>query len=187
MSVTTSLSDELRLVLVEIDERSAGIAPRPVIYLVGAGALVLAGITERATEDLDFLCDGQGDRFVNVITPGGTFSHRVPTGLVCMPAGWRERARPLVGVALANVAVLVPDLTDRMLDKVSRGSATDWDDLVAIVRSPDCPAPERVASRANELLRAPTSSVFDEASFRANYERLRSLFSTTGRTLGPTA
>jgi hypothetical protein len=183
MTTAEHLSRELRAVLAEMDSRAAGMEPRPVIYLVGAGALVLAGITERATQDLDFIADQHGDLFVNVITNGGLFSHRVPAGLVSMPKGWRERCTPLGGVDLLNVTVLVPNLADRMLDKVARGSATDWDDLTAIVRSRECPAPETVAQRAVALLAAPTSSVFEEASFRANFRRLQGVYAAAGQRL----
>jgi hypothetical protein len=167
-----------------MDERAAGLQPRPTVYLVGAGALVLTGVTGRATLDLDFICDGPGERFVNVITAGGILSRRVPAGLVAMPPGWRDRALPLAGVDFPNLVVLVPELADRLLDKVARGTAPDWDDLAAIVGSAECPEATAIRSRALALLASPSSSVFEEPAFRRNYKRLQGLLRASGRSLG---
>lgn len=166
----------LRRVLREMDQRASSLAERPTVYLVGAGTLVLEGITDRATQDLDFLTDGPEDVFVNVVTSEGVHSHRVPIGLVSMPRGWRDRANPLPGFRARHARFLVPSLADRLVDKLSRGSATDWDDITAIVRSSKCPDVEVVRALAASVLADPPSSVFSAESFRKHYERLSGLF-----------
>ena len=120
MSATT-LSAALRAILREMDRRAAGLTPPPVVYVVGAGALVLQGISRRATQDLDFVCDTQAALFVNILTPAGVYSHCVPPGLVSMPRGWRDRAEPLPGCRARHVRVLLPELLDRMMDKLASG------------------------------------------------------------------
>ncbi|MCU0724330.1 MAG: DUF6036 family nucleotidyltransferase [Planctomycetes bacterium] len=179
--MSDELVDELRRVLAEIDERAGSLPEPPDIFLVGAGTLVLEGISRRATQDLDFVADRAGDLFVNVVTEAGVHSHRVPAGLVSMARGWRDRAVPLAGFTARHARFLVPALADRLMDKLARGSATDWQDIEAIVTSPACPEPEVVGHRAAEVLADPPSSVFDPAVFRANFDRLAMLYGRAGR------
>ena len=165
----------------EIDTRAGSLSEPPTIYLVGAGTLVLDGISRRATQDLDFIADRGGDLFVNVVTDSGVHSHRVSPGLVSMPRGWRERAVPLSGFLGKHVRFLVPTLADRLMDKLSRGSATDWQDIEAIVQSSVCPDPAALGGLATAVLTDPPSSVFDPATFRANFARLSELHLRAGR------
>ena len=175
------LAYELRQVLLEIDARAASLSEPPTIYLVGAGTLVLDGISRRATQDMDFIVDRGGDLFVNVVTDSGVHSHCVPPGLVSMPGGWRERAVPLSGFQGKYARFLVPTLADRVMDKVSRGSATDWEDIEAIVQSSACPDPAVLGGLAAAVLADPPSSVFDSATFRVNFARLSELYVGAGR------
>jgi len=176
------LIGELLQVLREMDDRVGSIEERPTVYLVGAGTLVLAGITRRSTQDLDFIADQGGDLLANIVTDAGVHSHRVRAGLVSMPRGWRERATPLPGFQGNHIRFLVPTLADRLIDKLSRGSATDWQDIEAIVRSDDCPEPEDLGRLTASLLSDPPSTVFDPAAFRANLERLAELYVEAGQT-----
>ncbi len=176
-----ALAHELRQVLLEIDARAGSMSEPPTIYLVGAGTLVLDGISRRATQDMDFIADRGGDLFVNVVTDSGVHSHRVPSGLVSMPRGWRERATPLSGIRPKHARFLVPTLADRLMDKLARGSATDWQDIEAIVNSSVCPDPAVVGGLAATVLADPPSSVFDPATFRANFVLLSKLFVKAGR------
>jgi hypothetical protein len=172
----TTLSAALRAVLREMDRRAAGLVQPPVVYVVGAGALVLEGISRRATQDLDYVCDTHAPLFVNVLSPAGVYSHCVPPGLVSMPRGWRERAEPLPGFRARHVRVLLPELLDRMMDKLARGSGTDWDDLAAIAKSRVCPPADSIRERAATVLVDPPSSVFDAGIFRENLDRFLESF-----------
>ena len=138
-------------------------------------------LISRATQDLDFICDQEGERFENQVLPNGLHSHRVPSGLVSMPEGWRERSREAREFGTRYVRVFVPDIHDRVIDKLSRGLAADWQDIVAVLASPPASFSGQVLSeRATALLRRPTSTVFDENRFREAFIRLRRLAAERG-------
>lgn len=183
---THSLQAALRGIIALFDRAAEGRAESPKIYLVGAGSLVLDGLSARPTRDLDFICDQEGEIFENQILPNGLHSHRVPSGLVSMPAGWRERSREATEFKTKNIKVYVPDIHDRMVDKIARGLATDWEDIASVLTaSPSGFSAGVLAERASALLRSPTSTVFEPARFRRNFERLRGLASESALTVPP--
>jgi hypothetical protein len=146
------------------------------LYLVGAGSLLLDGLLSRDTTDLDFICDEVGRLFENQVLPSGIHSHRVRSGLVCMPEGWRERSREVPDLGTRHIRIFIPDIHDRVLDKVARGLATDWQDVAAVLASPPRGfSGDTLAQRARSLIRKPTSTVFDAAEFREGFERLREI------------
>lgn len=166
----------LQTLIARFDDLAASRGDRPKLYLIGAGTLLLEGLIVRTTQDLDFICDQEGERFENQVLPTGLHSHRVPSGLVSMPAGWRERSREASEFATRYVRVFVPDIHDRVIDKLARGLATDWQDITAVLESPpDNFAGKILTDRATLLLRRPTSTVFDERRFREQFERLRTV------------
>lgn len=167
--------DLLKLIR-RFDDLAKGREPRPLLYLIGAGALVLEGLISRYTTDLDFICDGEGKLFENQVLPTGVHSHRVRSGLACMPAGWRERSREILDLGTRHIRVLIPDIHDRVVDKVARGLATDWQDVAAVLEAPPLGfSGAALAERARTLIREPTSTVFEAAEFRAGFDRLRAL------------
>ena len=175
------LEAELRQLIAHFDAAAAKEGVRPAVYIVGAGSLVLEGLTTRATRDLDFICEERGKLFENQILPGGLHSHRVPAGLVSMPIGWRERSREARELGAQHVRVFIPDIHDRLVDKLSRGLATDWQDIAAVLEArPAGVSVAVLAERANSLLENPTSTVFDREDFRQGFERLRKLAGEKG-------
>jgi hypothetical protein len=163
----------LRKLIRRFDEIAEGREPPPRIYLLGAGSLVLEGLVRRSTSDLDFICDEEGKLFENQVLPGGIHSHRVRSGLVCMSRGWRERSREALEFDARHVRLFIPDIHDRVLDKVARGLATDWQDVEAVLDArPSGFRGETLTDRARSLLACPTSSVFDAAEFREGFLRL---------------
>ena len=166
----------LRRLIQRFDDLARDKRPRPRVYLIGAGSLLLEGLVSRDTSDLDFLCDEEGKLFENQVLSSGVHSHRVRSGLVSMPEGWRERSREILDLGTRHVRIFIPDIHDRVVDKVARGLATDWQDVAAVL---DAPPPgfsgETLAERARSLIRKPTSTVYDESEFREGYERLRRL------------
>jgi hypothetical protein len=170
------IGEDLLKLIRRFDDLAKGREPRPVLYLIGAGALVLEGLLSRETTDLDFICDGEGKLFENQVLPTGVHSHRVRSGLVCMPAGWRERSRESLDLGTRHIRLFIPDIHDRVVDKVARGLATDWQDVAAVLESPPLGlSGATLAERARALIRAPTSTVFDGEEFRAGFDRLRDL------------
>ena len=72
--------------------------------------------------------------------------------------------------------IFIPDIHDRVLDKVARGLATDWQDVAAVLASPPPGfSGDALGERARSLILKPTSTVFDAAEFREGYERLRGI------------
>jgi len=170
------IGEGLRELIRRFDELARGREPRPRVYLVGAGSFLLQGLISRETADLDFICDEAGKLFENQILAGGLHSHRVRSGLVCMPEGWRERSRELHDLGTRNIQVFIPDIHDRVLDKVARGLVTDWQDVASVLASPPPGfSGDTLAERARSLIRKPTSTVFDAVEFREGFERLREL------------
>ena len=170
-----------RELLARFDELARASGDRPRLFLIGAGTLLLEGLISRATQDLDFICDEGGERFENQILQTGLHSHRVPGGLVSMPEGWRERSREAREFGTKHVRVFLPDIHDRLVDKLSRGLATDWQDITAVLDSAPAGFSGRVLSeRAAALLRRPTSTVFDEKRFRERFDGLRKLAAERG-------
>jgi hypothetical protein len=150
--------------------------PPPRLYLVGAGSLLLEGLLTRDTTEIDFVCDEVGKLFENQVLPGGLHSHRVRSGLVCMPEGWRERSREILDLGTRHIRIFIPDIHDRVLDKVARGLATDWQDVATVLDSlPPGFSGDTLAERARSLIRKPTSTVFDAAEFREGFERPRGI------------
>ncbi len=88
------IGEGLRKLILRFDDLAAGRESRPRLYLVGAGSLLFEGLLTRDTTDLDLVCDEVGKLFENQVLPGGLHSHRVRSGLVCMPEGWRCHSRP---------------------------------------------------------------------------------------------
>ncbi len=89
-----SLESDLRALIARFDALAEESGDRPAVFIIGAGSLLLEGLVARATQDLDFICDEEGERFENQVLPNGLHSHRVPSGLVSMPeAGEKEAAK----------------------------------------------------------------------------------------------
>ena len=175
------LETDLRALIARFDELAKVSGDRPTVFLIGASALLLEGLIARATQDLDFICDQEGERFENQVLPNGLHSHRVPSGLVSMPEGWRERSREAREFGTRYVRVFVPDIHYRVIDKLSRGLAADWQDIVAVLASPPATFSGQILSeRATTLLRRPSSTVFDEKRFREGFDRLRRLAAERG-------
>jgi hypothetical protein len=168
------IGEGLRKLIRRFDDLAKDIRPRPRVFLVGAGSLLLEGLLSRNTTDLDFICDEAGKLFENQVLPDGLHSHRVRSGLVCMAEGWRERSREVLDLGTRHILLFIPDIHDRVLDKVARGLATDWQDVAAVLDAPPAGFSGRIlAERARSMVRHPTSTVFDASEFREGFERLR--------------
>ncbi len=184
--VQETISAALRKLIGRFDDLAAGQVVRPRIYLIGAGSLLLEGLLSRETADLDFICDEEGKLFENQVLPSGIHSYRVRSGLVCMPQGWRERSREVLDLGTRNVRIFIPDIHDRVVDKVSRGLATDWQDVAAVLGSPPRGfSGETLSERARSLIERPTSTIFDAGEFRVGFQRLRALAAETKITIPP--
>jgi hypothetical protein len=168
------IGEGLRSLVRRFDDLARDLQSRPRLYLIGAGSLLLEGLLSRNTSDLDYICDEAGKLFENQVLPGGLHSHRVRSGLVCMAEGWRERSREVLDLGVRHIRIFIPDLHDRVLDKVARGLATDWQDVAAVLDAPPAGFSGRtLAERARSMVLHPTSTVFDAAEFRDGFERLR--------------
>ncbi len=94
------------------------------------------------------------------------------------PAGndRRERSREILDLGTRHIHIFIPDIHDRVLDKVARGLATDWQDVAAVLGSPPPGfSGDTLAERARSLIRNPTSTLFEAAEFREGFERLRAI------------
>jgi len=180
------LKQEVFSLIKAFDDRAVTVSTKPTLYLVGAGSLLLEGIGSRATGDLDFICDEGSVLFENIISETGFHSHSVPPGLVSMPRGWRKRCREVSDVEVQNVKILIPDLQDRLIDKMARGLETDWQDIESILCNASSRIePKHLGALAQSVLDDPPSSVFDAKQFQSNYARLQTLSERYGISLPP--
>jgi len=180
------LKQEVFSLIKAFDDRAVTASPKLTLYLVGAGSLLLEGIGSRATGDLDFICDEGSALFENIISETGFHSYSVSPGLVSMPRGWRKRCREASDVEVQNVKILIPDIQDRLIDKMARGLETDWQDIEAILRNASSRMePKHLGTLAQSVFDDPPSSVFDPGQFQRNYERLQMLSEAHGFLLPP--
>ena len=88
------LETDLRALIARFDELAKVSGDRPTVFLIGASALLLEGLIARATQDLDFICDQEGERFENQVLPNGL--HPIaypPASCRCPRAGEKEAAK----------------------------------------------------------------------------------------------